>query len=170
MNKFLLITIPLFLAISLLGAMGCDNGTPGEPDFNLIFKYGVTARNELNTFEGTYTKDMVLDPPITIELRLSREEMDQIYQKMSEIDFFSYPDEFSVSVPAGKLIGILTPHSSYYFKVEYESWIKELRWEDDITNPDEKADRLRELIIFIRNIIESKDEYKELPEPTSAYL
>ena len=34
--------------------------------FNLISKYGVRAKNELNTFEGTYTKDMVMDPSITV--------------------------------------------------------------------------------------------------------
>ena len=28
--------------------------------FNLIFKYGVGAKNELNTYNGTYTQDMVL--------------------------------------------------------------------------------------------------------------
>jgi hypothetical protein len=113
---------------------------------------------------------MVMDPPITVELSLSKGEMDRIYQKMVEIDFFDYPDKFSVSVPPDEPIGMVTPYASYYFKVEYDSQIKELRWEDEITNPDEKADRLRELIMFIRDIVESKEEYKKLPEPTSGYI
>ena len=58
---------------------------------------------------------------------------------------------------------MVTPYSSYYFKVEYNSQIKELWWEDKITNKDEKADRLRELIKLIRDIVESKEEYKKLP-------
>jgi hypothetical protein len=185
MKKFRLIIIILSLAVVLSGAVGCDEDTPAEPepavedtqsptagisDFNLIFKYGVTAKNELDTFKGTYTKDMISDPPITIELSLTEAEKDIIYRKMLEIDFFNYPDEFSVSVPPGKPAAIVTPHSSYYFKVEYNSQIKELRWKDEIMNPDEKANRLRELIIFIRSIVESKEEYQKLPEPTSAYL
>ncbi|OPX85542.1 MAG: hypothetical protein A4E53_03536 [Pelotomaculum sp. PtaB.Bin104] len=32
-----------------------------QANFNLIFKYGVGAKNILNTFEGTYTKDMIPD-------------------------------------------------------------------------------------------------------------
>ena len=58
----------------------------------------------LDTFKGTYTKDMVMDPSITVPLSLSEEEMDRIYQKMVEIDFFNYPDKFSVSVPPGELL------------------------------------------------------------------
>ena len=160
----------LTLVLSFAVTTGCNGQETEESDFNLEFKYGVMARNILDTFEGTYTKDMVTDPSITVELTITEEEKDLIYQKMVEVDFFSYPDEFSVDIPPGENIGIVTPYSSYYFKVEYDSQIKELRWEDEITNPDEKADRLRELILLIRNIIESKEEYKTLPEPTSGYL
>ena len=122
-------------------------GQPGcqpESNLNLIFRYGIGARNELDTFQGTYTKDMIRDLPITVNLALSEEEMDRIYQKMVEINFFNYPDQFSVSVPIGEPTGMVTPYASYYFKVDYNSQIKELRWEDKITNPNEKADRLRE--------------------------
>ena len=170
MSKGWLIAVSLVLMLALFIMTGCNNRPARESDFNLIFKYGVMARNELDTFKGTYTKDMVADPPVKVELSLSEEEKEDIYKKMVEIEFFNYPDEFSVSVPPGELTGMVTPYNSYYFKVEYNSQIKELRWDDEITNQDEKADRLRDLVMFIRNIIESKEEYKELPEPTSAYL
>ena len=143
---------------------------PSEFNFNLIFKYGVGARNELNTFKGEYTKDMVLDLPITVSLSLSNDELDRIYQKMVAINFFDYPDKFSVSVPPGETIGMVTPYSSYYFKVEYNSKIKELSWEDNITNKDEKAEKLRELIKLIVEIVESKEEYKKLPPPRGGYM
>lgn len=170
MRKGWLIITGLALVVALLGTAGCTVPAPGESDFGLIFRYGVMARNELNTFRGTYTKDMVSDPSITVDLSLSEGELDSIYQKMVEIDFFDYPDEFSVSVLPGESVGMVTPHSSYYFKVEYGSRVKELRWEDRIINKDEKADKLRELIKLIRDVIESKEEYQRLPEPTSGYL
>ena len=169
MKKGIILIGVLTLVMSFAGMAGCDEKKPEVSGFNLEFKYGITARNILDTFEGTYTKDMVADPPVSIDLSLSEEEKDIIYQKMVEIDFFNYPDEFFIEVSTTETITTFTPHNSYYFKVEYDSQIKELRWDDDITKPDEKADRLRELILLIRNIIESKEEYKELPEPTSAY-
>ena len=170
MRKGWLIVVSLALVLALLGTVGCGASTHKASNFNLIFKYGVGAKNELNTFEGTYTKDMIMDPPITVKLYLSQEEVDRIYQKMVEIDFFSYPDKFFVSVPPGEVVGMVTPFLSYYFKVEYDSKTKELWWEDEIIKEDEKAEKLRELIKFIRDIIESKEEYKKLPSPRGGYL
>ena len=158
------------LVVAVLGMVGCSPSPSAQSDFNLIFKYGVGAKNELNTFEGTYTRDMISDPSITVPLSLTEEEQDRIYKKMVEIDFFDYPEEFSVSITAGERVGIVTPHSSYYFEVEYDSKIKTLWWEDNIINEDEKADKLRELIQLIKDIIESKDEYQKLPEPKSGYM
>lgn len=93
-----------------------------ESDFDLIFKYGVKGpdaepKNVLNTVKGTFTKDMVLDPPITVKLRLTDEERDIIYGKMVEIGFFQYPAKFRVHVPLGASICIVTPYSSYHFRV-----------------------------------------------------
>ena len=177
--------VTLVLAVLLTGASGCGKYIPEEPlhpagnsdtpstvesNFNFIFKYGVTGRNTLDTLKSTFTKDMVMDPAITVKLSLSGEEMDSIYQKMVEIDFFNYPDKFSVSVPPGELKTEVTPYSTYFFRVTYGTKSKELLWHDKITNSDEKADKLKELITLIRNIIESKEEYKKLPEPRSGYL
>ena len=170
MRKVWLTIASSALVATLLGLMGCGNPTPGESNFNLIFKYGVSAKNILDTFEGTYTKDMVMDPSITVNISLSEEELDRIYKKMVKIDFFSYPEKFKVSPSLGEIVGIVTLYSRYYFRVEYDSQIKELSWDDELIYKDEKADRLREVIKLIRDIIESKEEYKELPEPTSGYL
>jgi len=192
MRKSCLAVIILTLSAVLVGTASCDNGTPAVPepavedivslppaeteptgpDFDLIFRYGIQARNTLDTFQGKYIKDMVADPSIRIDLNLTGEEKIYIYEKMVEIDFFNYPDKFAVIVPPGESSGIVTPYSSYYFKVEYESQTKELLWADNIVlkdTTDKKADKLKELIKFIRNIIETKPEYMELPEPTSAY-
>jgi hypothetical protein len=152
--------------------MGCrdrNTNVSKEFDFNFIFKYGITSRNILDTYHGTFTKDMITAPGITIELTLTVEEMDSIYLKMVEIDFFHYPEEFKVEV-TGEIISTVTPYSSYYFEVEYGPDVKILAWEDEITNPDEKADKLEELINLIINIIESKEEYKALPKANGGYI
>ncbi len=164
MKKALLL---LVISSLLLIITGCAD--VAKSDFNFTFKYGITARNILDTFHGTFTKDMISAPSITIDLPLSDKEMDSIYQKMVEIDFFNYPDEFKVNV-TGDVIGTVTPYPSYYFYVEHPAGGKVLRWEDEITNPDVKADKLRELIVFIRGIIESRAEYQALPKPSGGYL
>ena len=167
MKRLVLVVLSACL---LLVFSGCHTIPPRESDSNLIFKYGVGAKNELNTSDGTYTKDMVQDPSITVNLSLSEEELASIYQKMMDIDFFDYPDSFSIVPPPGESRGIVTPYNSYYFKVQHDSGIKELWWEDEIVYEDMKADKLRELIKLILDIIESKEEYRQLPEPTSGYM
>lgn len=184
MKRFLLFILFIYL---LFGLIGCGQTTPSTEtsplgnesiipttlpsDFGFIFKYGVGARNELNTFVGTFTKDMILDPSITINLLLSQEELDSIYQNMLEIKFFHYPEEFSIYVPPGMPKGIITPSSSYYFKVIYDSKLKELWWEDQLVYPEDiQADKLRKLISLIEGIIKSKEEYKNLPEPRGGYM
>ena len=166
MKKLLLI---IFSSVLLILA-GCIGDDTQEGEFNFLFRYGVTGGNILDTFQDMYIKDMISEPPIVIGFSLTPEEMDSIYQKMVEIDFFSYPDEFEVTVPEGELVQLVTPYSYYYFKVQYNGRTKELTWEDKISNPDEKADKLKELINLIINIVESKEEYKNLPQPSSGYL
>jgi hypothetical protein len=57
--------------------------------FNLVFRYGVGAKNELNTFKQTFKKDMVNKRSITIKMKLSDEELARIHQKLNEVDLFN---------------------------------------------------------------------------------
>ena len=175
--------ITVLLVVAMTGA-GCDNpDTPSNSkspetgvveqgcewsetlpesrpsDFNLLFKYGygTVNKNELNTFNGTYTK------AITVEFRLTDEDMERIYQKMVEIEFFCYPDEFVIPVPDGEIVSGVSNHLQYYFRVECDNKVKIVQWKDNILNKYEDADKLRWLAGLIIDLIESKDEYWDLP-------
>lgn len=142
----------------------------GRPEnFNVIFKYGVDAKNVLNTYDNTFTKDMVIDPNITTTLVLSSQELDAIYQKMIEIDFFAYPNSFAVPTDPNGCTGAVTPASTYRFDVVAGDTRKTLVWGDYITNPDDQASKLRELIRLIKTLIQARDEYKQLPQPRGGY-
>jgi hypothetical protein len=177
-KKTLVLAAVILITSLILGGAGCGKrvatkvaaGTEIPTNFNFFFKYGVGARNVLDTFKGTFSKDMVNAPGITIDLVFSPTEMDSIYQKMVEIDFFNYPDEFTVVPPENGITSIVTPFNTYYFEVEYGDGFKTLEWVAEITNPDPKADNLRELIHLIQGIIESKPEYQALPKPSGGYM
>jgi len=47
-----------------------------------------TGRNELNTFNQTYTRDMVIDPPLTVEFKLTDSELAAISRKIDELRLF----------------------------------------------------------------------------------
>ena len=129
--------------------------------FNLIFKYGVGAKNELNTFDQTYTRDMVIDPPVTINFKLTDSELASIYQKINDLKLLDNNEE-----PKDGNI-LVTPCSSYYLKVQTDSIQKELSWDNC---RGKISDRLQQFTNYIISVIESKEEYKKLPTPRSGYL
>ncbi|MGD0779503.1 MAG: hypothetical protein ABR954_01795 [Dehalococcoidales bacterium] len=175
MKKVLLIIFTCLCLVatgcaSIATAQQAAGDNPQKSDFNFIFKYGVSGGNTLDTFHGTYTRDMILDPAITIDMVLTAAEMDSIYQKMLEIDFFNYPDKFSVDVADNETKIEVTPYPTYFFKVEYSGKTKELLWHDKYVNSDAQANKLKELINLVKSIIESKAEYQALPEASGGYL
>ena len=145
------------------------NGSRSDT-FSLVFKYGVEARNVLDTDRGSYTKDMIVDPSITIELKLTRDDLDLILAKMNDIDFWSYPKILEYEVPADVVAMSVTPYGSYYFKVQRGTTVMEVNWEDEHQDQSTRAARLRELTVLICSIIESKPEYRSLPEPRGGYM
>ncbi len=150
-------------------------GSPAANNFSLVFEYGVggaPTKNVLDTARGTFTKDMIMDPPVTVKLKLSDDDLDRIRSKMSEINFWDYPDIFEPEPRAdGTGMGV-TPYSSYYFKVERNGEVKEVTWENRYLYSDEssRAKNLKDLAQFIWGIITSADEYKALPEPRGGYM
>jgi len=144
-----------------------------DSDFNLVFRYGhyhVEAKNELNTFRGSYTRDMVTRSPITVKLCLTKEDLDRIYLKMMEIDFFSYPDVFHVK-HMGDIIGEASHWNTYFIMVQNGTKVKTVRWDSRyLISGNEEYDSLMELVRLIWKIIEAKPEYQRIPEPRAGYV
>jgi hypothetical protein len=125
-----------------------------DSKFNLIYDDGV---NKLDTFNGTLTREWH-HPQITIKFSLSKQELDSIYDKMIEINFFAYPS---------KIQGMLVhPGQWHYFKVESSNGIKEVSCDGPLDFPgikDTKILNLQKVVFLINSILYSKDEVKKLP-------
>ena len=170
------------LALAALSLISCGQpfqGSPrtGSPEeaFSLVFEYGVggaPTKNALDTARGTFTKDMIMDPAVTVKMKLGEDDLERIRNKMDEIHFWEYPDVLEPE-PRGDGTGMaVTPYSSYYFKVERNGAVKEVTWENQYLYSDEtsRAKNLKDLAQLIWGIITSTDEYKALPEPRGGYL
>lgn len=164
------------VVIALVGA-GCSGATTDdsppspapEPGLEkLVFSYGIGARNVLDTQRGTFTKDMVLASPITVELRLTDDELRRVARRLAAIDFSSYPRVYEAREDLGG--GVVTPYMTYRFVATTAAGTKAVTWHDTTFNSDERAADLRGLARLIVGMIESKAEYQALPEPEGAYL
>ena len=159
----------LALTLPLLQLSCSDLGTGlKERQFDILFRYGISARNELNTFDGTFTKDLILDSTRTTSFVLSETELDSIAEDLSAADIFSYPDTFVVQT--GDTAVFITPHQTYILKIRQGNTWKEVYWEDSLIAPDPRAGRLRQTFNAIRALVESKPEYKKLPPARGGYL
>lgn len=134
-------------------------------DFDFELKYGVNARNVINTFDDTFTKDLVSAGTAKTKMALTLEEKREVYSEMNRMGFFKLPAVFT---PKGK--GGVEPHNSYYFKVRYNGQIKEVSWVDENLSEDYKALEMRNLINKITNNVQKRPEFKDLPEPKGGYL
>jgi hypothetical protein len=163
-NKFVLIPV---LAIALAALVFLifrqANFWPHNPpaDFNFIFRYGVGAKNELNTFSQTYTKDMVMDPPVTVGFKLTDDEIAGVNKKMNDLKVFG------INEASTEKNVMVTPCSNYYFKAQIGFFVKELSWDGCHGKIN---DELQQFTDYIIKIIEAKEEYKKLPSPKGGYL
>jgi hypothetical protein len=164
------LAIALQLACGALGSAAAPTagkGYPPEPgsDFGFRLESGACFTDVLDTFKGTFTKDLISDPPITIPLRLSGAQMQAVYAKMMEIAFFDYPDVFAIPTPRFNQPWLIqTPAERYHIVVRSGGTTKTLDWKDEIVKPSSlEADNLRALFKMIEAMISGSPEYKQLP-------
>jgi hypothetical protein len=133
-------------------------------DFNFVFSYGVGSKNQLDTIKGQYTKDMVTEPSVSTNLKLSDEDMDTIYSEIRKINILDYPDSFKPKNNVKQ-----NPYYTYNFKIIANGIEKNISWVDENVSESKEAVQLRELFKKIQEITENKEEYKKLPEAKGGY-
>lgn len=166
-KKIILVNLFLFV-ISLIGCNSTNTKNQQSDEkinnFNFVFKYGVDAKNKLDTIKGKYVKDMITEGSITIDLKLSNEEMNTIYSEMNRVNILNYPENFESE---GGMV--VTPFETYSLRVIIDGKEKNIYWKDQSLSKTKEAVQLRELFERIQVIISNKEEYKKLPEAQGGY-
>jgi len=75
---------------------------------------------------------MVNKDPVTTKLDLTQDELDTIYQKMVDIDFFSYPKGYHPKLE-GDIVSTQTPFTVYYIEYHNENGTKVVYWTTQYT-------------------------------------
>ena len=142
-------------------------------DFGFIAGYWMMAQNVVDTFAGTFTKDMVLPQATTAtaSLRLSSEELADLYRDLVKMEILDYPSDFGEPKSTTGPTTYVTPHTSYYLLIVAAGIKKEVHWEDfsygSWSSP--QADALRNWFKKLRELIQARPEYKALPEARGGY-
>jgi len=151
----------LIIATTLLLLQSCS--PPNKGQFDFVFKFGVGGKNELNTFDNTFTKDLVMDPPQKLALKLTAEEKQTIYNKLQEIDFSQMAEE---ELPCSGA----QPHSTCKLVVNMNGHQKTVAWSGSDNPADSTCVKLAGLQQLIISIIFNRDEYKHAKPIRGGYL
>lgn len=176
---------PLLLLILLLGACNQPTINPNEidtspsdliekvsitmpesapDDFNFSIQFGIGKKSEINTFDGTFTKDLITAGTVTIEMTFTEEEMGLLYAKMKELNIAEakqfIPETIDCTVePAGE--------------DEWEVLINGETIRHSISGayckPTHDAQQLIVLRDTIFDLSKEKDSYKKLPDAEGGY-
>lgn len=145
-------------------ALKMPENMPEDFDFSITFGYGEINKNEINTYEDTVTKDLIVNGTATTNIAFDLEEKRQIYDKMKELNVMGIQDLMPVNQSCAR-----TPYNEDVWRITVDGNLKIISWSDkncDITND---ANRLLELRKFIQHMVEQKDAYQALPAAEGGY-
>ena len=145
--------------------------TLATENFFFVFKGLYCGTNILDTKNGTLAHALLEETaPTTIPLQLSTVEMNEVFQKIVAMDFFSYPADFVI--PDGYKSSLRTPTGTYELSVTNGESTKTVRWTTggSFESEYEKANQLWELLMFIQSAIYNHPEYKQLPKSKLACI
>ncbi len=156
---FNFLILPLFLA--------CDLGDVQKPDPQFLrVQLNHGFRDVVNTFDGTLTKDLVLDGTRTVPFWFTTAEQHLIISELQRAGFYELPD----TIPQIPDVRISPNPGPQLLRVQADQGQKTVVWllPPDQTNGNGEA--IQQLASVIMAIVEAKPEFKQLPPARGAYL
>lgn len=154
--------------ITCLFLLTCDlkNDLIYDQYLQVLMHYGFN--NEVDTFNGKLTKDLILDGIVTVDFSFTTEEQMQIEEAIILNDFFNLPD--TIQYFSGDSIDVLIyPNPGMqYLRVNYDNQDRKVYWSYPLPDNDD-AQAIMAIYNVIRNVVQSTAVYQDLPEPRGGY-
>jgi hypothetical protein len=150
----------LIVYIILLSGCSFFHSVTHDPQLIQINLKGPTG-DEVNTFSGMVVKDLVILGKDSTSFWFTKQEQDRILAKVDSIDFYSLPDTIK---PHPNIIHVGFDKPSF-LRIRIGDKDKTVVSYHPVEERNEKYNRrYHELFWFIWKIVQSKEEYKSLPE------
>jgi len=162
----------IFLLVVVL--VSCS-GNISEPPFErnpveqkIKIQYKYWFGDEINTFDKTLTKDLIIDGKVTIDFWFQEEEQNQLIDIVQETDFWSIKDTLlqnsdSVWIEIDPDPGIQS------LTIEYADSLNTVYW-FIVNDYEEEYQRIKRITKYIIDVIENDPEYKKLPPRNGTYF
>ena len=136
-------------------------------DFDFSLQFGIQKKNEINTFEGKLTKDLIADGTVTDDLILTEEEMKDIYERMLEIKIVETKDFTPEHINGEVCTQELHEEDEWTIRINGETLTHSIS--GSFCEPTDDAKQFFDLRDEVFNKIKRKDAYKSLPESRGGY-
>ena len=168
-------------SLSLYPSTTCGEPTSLETEFRdahflrrgesveISYWWGVRGRNRVDTVSGTITKDLVMDPPITVPFEIADSDKAAIITFADSIGFWRLPD-YIAPPDTTETVTDMTPCSHHVLSISSGHRTKTVMWNTCIANPCAERDRVVPLGKLIRGIVVGSEVYKRLPKAKGGYL
>ncbi|WYT59311.1 hypothetical protein MHH28_09860 [Paenibacillus sp. FSL K6-1217] len=137
---------------------------PADFDFLVRYWYGEVTKNEINTYENTVVKDLIVNGTATADITLTEDEMRSIYERMRDIRIMGKLE----LVPLKQSCAVV-PYEEDSWRITVNGFTRNESWSGENCELTEDAEQLRELRTFIAEIVAGKEEYQALPEAEGGY-
>jgi hypothetical protein len=139
---------------------------PATPaaDFGFVAMYGPYGRSGLDTFAGRFTKDLI-PGQATAGLRLTDEEMEDLYRDLTRMDIFGYPDSLD---PSNTGVTASTP-TSLWLKVRAGGMEWTISYVHGDSPKTEQAEAFVDWFEKLRRMIDATPEYQGMPPTKGGY-
>jgi len=161
-TKKLVICFMIFFFIII----GCTSTTDSvdEQFVEVHLQFGFV--NELNTFEGKFTKDLVMDGSITVDFWLSKKDQESIKELANQVSFFNLPN----NIPAQPGITILPDPSPNKLRFRFDTMDHTVVWSYAGNRENTNFKKVIELSNHIISIVKNNEIYRTLPETRGSRL
>jgi hypothetical protein len=140
---------------------------PDQPpaDFAFKFDFKPCLTNSLDMYRNIYTRELGLgEPPISIPLTLTTEQMADAHAALDSIRFFDYPTKFLGARPtATGEAKTVHPYATYRLEVRSSGVVHTVSWDDRSLPHSEEASRLLKVFELINAFVNDRPDVKRLP-------
>jgi hypothetical protein len=153
-----------------------ESDMPG--DFNFLIDYGICGNNRIDTYSGTFTKDLIIAGTETIDFTIPADKMREIYHAFAEYEVSGLPDDINSEIDLNIAGRSYTTHEPYAVYALTYTCNEETRtivcndggpWYADSGPPDTRG-RLVAFVTYITEYIYSTEDYKNMSPAEGGYL
>lgn len=145
-------------------------------DFNFKINFGTYGKNCIDTYNSTFTKDLVAAGTETIDFVIPTDEMRKIYEAFIEYKIHELPDDINseIEIIMGKDYTEWEPAANYILTYTYNNVKRTIScndggpWYAD-SGPPETRNNLVKFVEIVSEYIYNTEEYQKMPPFEGGY-